>query len=361
MIRDFRWQLFKALSWAVKAPYVFTVNVGEPVFDEESGHSLLEDPLVSGTEIKFQACKAAVPFEGCEHYRVELPGHLIEIGVRDDHVQSVFYDCDIYRESGLRRMSKLRYLLKDHSEDDPLTELTDNGSAILYVSNGKTQFAAYAYLADTFLIYSTKAKPDRGEKNRGPKAARERERKPEIAESWKRIEQWLEENYQGGPSFMADGASDDALAAAEEEMGLTFPEGFKQWLRLHDGQQKSVGVIGGWRFLSLSEVVSCWRFLTEHLDAGEYEDFEAEGDGKVRADGWNRAWIPFLAGPAGDHYCVDLQPDARGREGQVLIWWHDWEDRSVQAASFEDWLAAQAEKFASGGFRVRGGYIEEVS
>ena len=158
---DLRWQAMKLLSLFVKSPGLFTINIGESVHDEESGHSLLADSLVPGTDIQFQACEASMPFEGCDHYRVEFAGNSIEIGVLDDQVESVFYDSEWHRESGPKRVRKLRQLLSDHSEADPLHELTDNGSAVLYSSTNKTQFAAYGYLADTFLIYSTSVKPIR--------------------------------------------------------------------------------------------------------------------------------------------------------------------------------------------------------
>lgn len=160
MIRDMQWQLFKLLSWTVKAPPLFTFAIGEPVIDDD-GHSLVGGPLVPGSELRFEPFTPGIPFEGCDHYRLAFAGNEICIGTRDGKVLSVLYDYDIYRESGVRRMRKLRHLLQEHSVVDPLEESVDNGSALLYTSKSHSQFAVYGYLADTFLIYSTNVKPIR--------------------------------------------------------------------------------------------------------------------------------------------------------------------------------------------------------
>jgi hypothetical protein len=164
MILDIRWQLFKLASLAVKAPPLFTFAIGEPVVDNE-GHSLVGGALFPGSDLRFEPWQSRMPFDGCEHYQLVFGGNVVEIGIRDDKVQSVSYNYDIYRENGVRRMRKLRHLLNSHSATDPLVEYIDNGSAILYNAKNRTQFAVYGYLADAFLIYSTATKPIR---RRGP-------------------------------------------------------------------------------------------------------------------------------------------------------------------------------------------------
>lgn len=158
MIRDIRWQLFKLASLLVKPPPLFTFLIGEPVVDE-TGHSLVGGPLVPGSELRFEPSAPSMPFDGCEHFTLAFGGNSIEIGIRDGRVLSVLYDFDLYRSSGIRRMRKLRHLLREHSTSDRLVEYVDNGSALLYASKRRSQFAAYAYLADTFLIYSTTVRP----------------------------------------------------------------------------------------------------------------------------------------------------------------------------------------------------------
>ena len=158
MIRDVRWHLFKLASLAVKAPPLFTFAIGDPVVDDE-GQSIIGGPLFPGSDLQFEPSQSRLPFEGCDHYQLAFGANVVEIGIRGGKVQSVSYDYDIYRESGVRRMRKLRHLLQSHSVTDPLVEYVDNGSAVLYNAKKRTQFAVYAYLADTFLIYSTVTKP----------------------------------------------------------------------------------------------------------------------------------------------------------------------------------------------------------
>jgi hypothetical protein len=169
MILDIQWQLFKLASFAVKAPPLITFTIGEPVIDDE-GHSLVGGLLLPDSDLRFEPWQSRMPFEGCEHHRLAFGGNVVEIGVRDGSVQSVFYDYDIYRESGVRRMRKLRHLLHIHSATDPLVQCVDNGSAVLYNAEHNTQFAVYGYLADTFLIYSTATKPLRGRPEPEPPA-----------------------------------------------------------------------------------------------------------------------------------------------------------------------------------------------
>lgn len=53
---------------------------------------------------------------------------------------------------------------------------------------------------------------------------------------------------------------------------------------------------------------------------------------------WNSKWIPIAENGAGDYLCLDTDPADGGCYGQVLYFWHDWGDRSIEAANLFDFI-----------------------
>src|SRR5262249_20567480 len=119
----------------------------------------------------------------------------------------------------------------------------------------------------------------------------------------------------------------------------------KELLQLHDGQHEETrrGLIEGWILLGCEGIGGTSRGLAKLTDEGDFEDLVAEGDGNVKGDWWNKAWIPFLESPGGDYLCIDMDPDEGGEQGQIIEFRHDDETRSVRAGS----LAALLEEFAA--------------
>ena len=62
---------------------------------------------------------------------------------------------------------------------------------------------------------------------------------------WKRIHTWLDTNAPKGYGSLRDGASAEAIQAAEKAMKLKLPADVKTSYRIHDGQRKEPGLIGG--------------------------------------------------------------------------------------------------------------------
>ena len=57
---------------------------------------------------------------------------------------------------------------------------------------------------------------------------------------------------------------------------------------------------------------------------------------------WRRGWIPFLSNGGGDHLCLDTDGEGGGKPGQLIAFWHDWEDRAVEWPTFDAWLGQLA-------------------
>ncbi|MBD8033070.1 SMI1/KNR4 family protein [Solibacillus sp. Sa1YVA6] len=72
--------------------------------------------------------------------------------------------------------------------------------------------------------------------------------------------------------------------------------------------------------LPTSEIINNWCFLQEEFDP-ELKPFKFL---------WNSKWIPIANNGGGDYLCIDNNLYEAGAVGQVLYFWHDWEDRSIE-------------------------------
>ena len=161
-----------------------------------------------------------------------------------------------------------------------------------------------------------------------------------MRDLWDTIEARLEPEVLRS---LRPGASDKDIATAEARLEVAFPEDLRASYRIHDGQQEDgPGLIQGWEFLSLARMLEEWTAWNDLLVSGDVETFIVEPDPEVRATWWNRRWIPLASSGAGDEYCLDLDPTPAGTTGQMIAVWHDWERRSLEAADFRSWLAANA-------------------
>jgi cell wall assembly regulator SMI1 len=90
-----------------------------------------------------------------------------------------------------------------------------------------------------------------------------------------------------------------------------------------------------------------FRKFSEQLDVllvGRHHRLERDPGWHDRYDftdpkWWRKEWIPFLHNGGGDHLCLDPMARDFGKPMQIIVFWHDWEDRSVKYESIESWLA----------------------
>jgi cell wall assembly regulator SMI1 len=169
-----------------------------------------------------------------------------------------------------------------------------------------------------------------------------------------RIETWLRTNAPVVHATRRPGASEQQIRAAEDALGVSFPEEVKAGYRIHDGCDASA-FLYGWEWLSLERMVSEWKAWKDLLDSGAFDRFQSEPQGPIRSDWWHPAWIPLTYDGAGNHYCLDLAPGRGGRVGQIIMMWHDDSIRSLEADGFASWLEAFADALEAGEY----GYGEE--
>jgi cell wall assembly regulator SMI1 len=152
---------------------------------------------------------------------------------------------------------------------------------------------------------------------------------------------------RSNPDVLADlnpPATDAEVEWLQERLGVSLPADFITCLKVHDGQKgRSDWLFGDWEFLPSRRIVDEWSVWKGLLDAGDFEDAQAQTEPGVKALWWAPEWIPFTANGYGDHHCLDLSPDVGGRVGQVITIWHDDDRRSKESSSFSEWFAAFVE------------------
>jgi cell wall assembly regulator SMI1 len=161
-----------------------------------------------------------------------------------------------------------------------------------------------------------------------------------------RIHVWLRANAPEVLASLRTGATEEAIRAAEREMGVSLPDDVRAAYRIHDGQAGQ-NLFGGRLWLPLADVVGTWRRMKGCVEDGPPAEVPAEAD--VREDYWHPAWIPLAWGEWGDLLCIDLDTGPEGGVGQVILWWPDLEPHaSLVTPSFTHWLRDLASELEHG-------------
>jgi cell wall assembly regulator SMI1 len=173
-----------------------------------------------------------------------------------------------------------------------------------------------------------------------------------VKQLWGKFEQWLKLNCPEILEAFNDAATEAEVAESEQKMGLEFPKSFKELLLIHNGQRDEyIGVIGNYVLLSLDEIVYNWQTMKELLDSKDFEEVETIGPIK-KEFWWNPCWISIATNGAGDDICIDLDPDEGGTVGQIITFWHDWEERKVISRSLEDWFDEIIKRLEDGTYKL---------
>jgi cell wall assembly regulator SMI1 len=157
-----------------------------------------------------------------------------------------------------------------------------------------------------------------------------------------RMHVWLAANAPDVLESFGPGATDEAIRAAEHEIGVTLPADVRAAYRIHNGCYQAFLYSDEWN--DLEGLVRQWRVLKGLLDDGSFAPNRGISSGPIRAVWYHPAWLPISDSGFGYHFCLDMAPKARGHVGQVIRWCHDEPTRYLQARSFREWLS----RFVSG-------------
>jgi cell wall assembly regulator SMI1 len=153
-----------------------------------------------------------------------------------------------------------------------------------------------------------------------------------IESLWKRIHDWLDANAPAGYGDLRPGATENAISAAEQAMGIKLPDDMKGSYRIHDGQGNEPGLIGGegWCLLRLGEMVEIWR---------RWCQFNPE----------NARRVPVAWGGTNDYVFLDLRPEV-GESGCMMVQRSDSTDADPLAPSYSAWLVDYVDRLEAGEF-----------
>ncbi len=145
-----------------------------------------------------------------------------------------------------------------------------------------------------------------------------------------RMDAWLAAHRADYRAVLQPGVSDAALDAFEARFSLKLPEGLRALYRWRNGQPDSCfdSLQGNRMFSALEDIAD----TKEMLDGMIGTDFEDPAT-------WRRGWVPFLSNGGGSYLCVDTDAEAGGQPGPLVAFWKGDEDRPVEHASFDAWLA----------------------
>jgi cell wall assembly regulator SMI1 len=152
-----------------------------------------------------------------------------------------------------------------------------------------------------------------------------------------RLDQWLQAHRPIYYQELLPGLTDSEYEKFEERLGLRAPAAFRALYQWRNGQSAKCykGFQDNRQFASAECILGSKQILDEMNEGNEEGGFDS---GFAMANWWSPSWIPFLDNGGGDHLCLDLGGAFTGRPGQLITFWHDWENRSIEYPSLELWL-----------------------
>jgi cell wall assembly regulator SMI1 len=126
-----------------------------------------------------------------------------------------------------------------------------------------------------------------------------------VTDSWTRIEAWLERHAPGTFAALSSPAERPAIAAAEEVIGLPFPEALAESLLRHNGSNDRTLLPPFYSLVDTSSIADTWEGCMLIHGEGD-EDDEEEGDpGTGSGPWWHPRWIPFARDASGNYLIID--------------------------------------------------------
>lgn len=205
---------------------------------------------------------------------------------------------------------------------------------------------------------------------------------PPVAHSWRKIERWLEHNYEELLDQLGEGCTQNDINELEHELDCSLPLELRESLMHHDGQERGglpTGVVFSAMLLDCEEIVQEWRnWKTVHEEYFATANYiqppvsssaagssaappaptmwrselldrqDSQPPGAIQKAYAHPAWIPLARDWGGNHLAIDLDPGPAGKWGQVIIFGRDYDCKYVVARSWAAFLAIFADDLCSG-------------
>lgn len=208
---------------------------------------------------------------------------------------------------------------------------------------------------------------------------------PPVAHSWRKIERWLEHNYEELLDNLGEGCTQNDINELEHELDATLPLELRESLMIHDGQERPglpTGILFSSMLLDCEEIVQerrNWKTVNDEFlshnaahsapvssssassssaaqqqsNPGAWRNElldrqDSQPPGAVQKAYAHPGWIPVARDWGGNHIAIDLAPGPAGKWGQVIIFGRDYDCKYVIARSWAAFLAIFAEDLCSG-------------
>ncbi|KAK2873359.1 hypothetical protein FQN49_002412 [Arthroderma sp. PD_2] len=218
---------------------------------------------------------------------------------------------------------------------------------------------------------------------------------PPVSHSWKKIDRWVENNYEELFDQLCEGCTQNDVNELEHDLDCSLPLEVRESLQVHDGQERGglpTGIIFGCMLLDCEEIVQEWKnwrtvneeFLSASTVTHPQPPLKAYGGAAASSSSappppptaqqsasnplWRQelldrqdsqppraiqkayahpAWIPLARDWGGNNIAIDLAPGPAGKWGQVIIFGRDYDCKYVIARSWAAFLATVADDLHS--------------
>ena len=178
-----------------------------------------------------------------------------------------------------------------------------------------------------------------------------------MQQLWQDIEKWYQANTPALLESLKPPAGDSEIAECEAALGRALPDDYKASLKVHDGEV----AVHDYTYVGTARVVELWSRMKEANAEGFFDGLESDTDagGRVQKAAWHEGYIPFAEDSGGNLICIDLDPGAKGKAGQIVKMELRAGPYYTEQDSFEQWLTDYRDGLAGGKYRVRSGFIVE--
>lgn len=178
---------------------------------------------------------------------------------------------------------------------------------------------------------------------------------PSIAETLAQIDRWYAEHVPAIHATLRAGATEGELDAVERHIGMKLPQDFRELYKWHDGQNWENGYIFGLEFIPLARVKSewdVWKSLESEFGDDKVDKHFSHPAGAITENYINTGWLAFLVDGGGNSVGIDLNPDIRGRKGQVINFGRDENHKYVLANSVAEFLREYWKRLEEGRYTI---------
>jgi cell wall assembly regulator SMI1 len=115
-----------------------------------------------------------------------------------------------------------------------------------------------------------------------------------------------------------------------------------------------MGLFYSLQFMPLASIMESQRMWASLVDMNEEMAhlMSSSPEGHIKLRYANPLWIPFADEQSGNHLGVDLDPDAGGIEGQVILFGRDENCKKLVASSFEEFIEMFVQQLEGGNFVI---------